>query len=153
MIFRKAKVKDAVEIYNLLDNESKKGKVLKRSLNEIYEKIRNFWICEKDGQVIGICSLEIIGWQDLGEIRSLVVNSKYRNKRIGEKLVLSALEEAKLLGIKKVFILTFIPEYFKKLGFKAISMKKLPHKVWSDCIDCVYFPNCKEEALIKDISK
>jgi amino-acid N-acetyltransferase len=91
--------------------------------------------------------LHAIGWQDLGEIKSLVVEKKFQNQKIGSSLVKKCLDEAKELGVKKVFALTFVPHFFKKLGFKEIEMKQLPTKIWSDCVNCVYFPNCKEKAV------
>ena len=51
----------------------------------------------------------------------------------------------------KKYVVTYVPEFFKKAGFRVIDKKKLPHKIWNECIRCVYFPNCKEVALIKEI--
>jgi len=58
------------------------------------------------------------------------------------------LSEAKQFGVKKVFVLTYIPEFFKKVGFKEIEKSQLPQKIWGDCIRCPKFPECDEIALI-----
>ncbi|MDD5067860.1 MAG: GNAT family N-acetyltransferase, partial [bacterium] len=58
-------------------------------------------------------------------------------------------EEAAILGVRNVFALTYVDKFFIRLGFRRIDKKTLPHKIWSDCMDCVYFPNCKEIAVIK----
>ena len=55
------------------------------------------------------------------------------------------------MGVKRIFVLTAIPEYFEKLGYRKIPKEKLPHKVWKDCLNCPYFPDCREEALIKEM--
>jgi len=147
-MIRKAKLTDAKAIYNLINFWAKENKLLERSLNYIYEHIRDFWVDEEKKKIVGCCSLVVVGWEDLAEIKSLAVDKKYQNKNIGTELVKNCLFEAKTLGIKKVFALTFIPEFFEKLGFKVIKREDLPHKIWSDCINCVHFPNCKEEAVI-----
>ncbi len=150
-MLRKAKIKDAKEIYNLLANFAKKGLLLVRPLNYIYENLRDFWIYEKNSRVIACCSLHIVGWQDLAEVKSLAVKDAYHKKGIGSKLVNQCLNEAKEIGIKKVFALTYAPEFFKKLGFKPTKKSSLPHKIWSECVNCPYFPDCKETALIKTL--
>lgn len=145
---RKAKLSDARKIHSLINTWSKAGKVLERSLNYVYENLRDFWIYEINGEPIGACALHIVGWQDLAEIKSLVVLKKFHGKGIGTKLVENCLNEAKKIGIKNVFALTFVPHFFKTLGFCEIDRKELPHKIWSDCVNCIYFPDCHEQAVI-----
>lgn len=145
---RKATITDAKEIYALIDSWSQEGKVLKRSLNYVYENIRDFWVYEVKNKIAGACALHVVGWQDLGEIKSLIVSKKIQGKGIGTKLVSQCLKEAKSLGIKNIFALTFVPLFFKTLGFREIDRKDLPHKIWSDCVDCIYFPDCQEKAVI-----
>jgi len=147
-MLRKAKLKDAEEIYSLINFWAKRKRVLERSLNYIYENIRDFWVYEKNKKIIGACALHIIGWQDLAEIKSLVVKKNHQNKGIGKQLVKACINEAKELGVKKIFVLTFIGDFFKKMGFKKIRKTRLPQKIWSECVNCVYFPECKEEAFI-----
>ena len=147
-MIRKARISDAPQIQSLITYWAKDRKVLGRSLNYIYDHIRDFWVFEKNKKIIGCCGLNIVGWKNLAEIKSLVVAKSYQHKGVGRDLVGKCIEEAKTLGVKNIFALTFAPTFFKKLRFKKISKKKLPHKIWSDCIDCVYFPDCKEEAVI-----
>jgi amino-acid N-acetyltransferase len=147
-MIRKAKITDTGAIHTLISSWAKKGKVLERPLNYIYENIRDFWVFEYNKKIIACCALHIIGWQDLGEVKSLVVSEKFQGQNIGTDLVEKCIEEAKSLGIRKVFALTFVPKFFKKIGFKEINMKKLPHKIWSDCVNCVCFPDCKEKAVV-----
>ena len=125
--------------------------MLGRSLSYIYEKIRDFWVYKDKNKVLACCSLNIVGWQDLAEIKSLAVDKKYHKRGLGRLLVNACLKEAKDIGIKKIFVLTYEPKFFKKMGFRPIGKEKLPHKIWSDCLNCVEFPDCREEALIKNI--
>ena len=147
---RKAKLNDADGIHQLVNSMAKKDLMLPRALSEIYENIRDFYICEIDGKLIG-CSALHITWIDLAEIRSVVVDCDYQGKGIGNKLVNQCLDEAKEIGLKKIFALTYVSGFFRKLGFTDISKEELPHKIWNDCIKCPKFPNCNEEALIKNI--
>ncbi len=147
---RKAKVKDAKEIYHLINEFAKKGIMLPRSLQSIYEHIRDFFVIEKDKKIIATCALCIFG-EDLGEIRSLAVRENYHKMGLGTKLVKVCIKEAKELGLKKIFTLTYQVEFFKKLGFKVVDKETLPQKIWKDCLYCPKFPNCDETALIYDL--
>ena len=146
MKIRPAIMHDAHEIQVLVNTYASKGQMLQLSINDIYEKIFEFLVCEKDGEVIGVAALHP-SWVDLAEIRSLVVNEKSQKKGIGLALVQAQLERAKNLGIPKVFTLTYSVDFFTKAGFKTIPMESLPKKIWTDCLKCVKFPECDETAM------
>jgi len=150
-MLRKANINDAEKIYSLISYWAKRKVVLERSLNYVYEHIRDYWVFIHKGAIVGTCSLHVVGWNELGEIKSLVVDKRYQKRGVGRALVNACIEEATKLKIKNVFALTFVPSFFKKCGFNKINKNKLPQKIWSDCINCVYFPHCKEEALILHI--
>ncbi|MCS7203312.1 MAG: N-acetyltransferase [Thermodesulfovibrio sp.] len=147
MKIRKALIKDVKTIHKLINDFAKKGEMLPRSLNEIYENLRDFYLVEENNEIKGVCALHIL-WEDLAEIRSLVVKKEDQNRGIGSLLVKKCLREAGILGVKSVFVLTYIPQFFKKLGFREIDKTKLPQKIWGDCIKCPKFPECDETALI-----
>ncbi len=145
----KAKISDVETIHALINDAAKKNQMLPRSLQSLYENIRSFFVCrDHNGKVLGCCALEI-AWKDMAEVRSLAVARRMRKHGIGAMLVEACLTEAKGLGIKKVFTLTYVPGFFKKQHFRVVDKKKLPHKIWSDCIHCPHFPDCDEVALIK----
>jgi len=147
---RKATLKDVKQIHGLLSHFAKKGELLARPLLALYEKIREFYVFERDQQVIGCVALEI-AWEDMAEIRSLAVKEEAQGQNIGRQLVNAALEDAHCLEIKKVFTLTYKPGFFKKFGFVEIDKKLLPHKIWTDCINCPHFPDCNEVCLMKEL--
>lgn len=150
MEIRKAKVQDVIPIYKLLEYFSAKEVLLPRSLAELYDNVRDFFVAEDEGEIIGCCSLHSC-WEDLGEIKSLALKEDWQSKGIAKNLVDLCLNDAPQLGLKRVFVLTYVPEFFKGLDFKEISKEKLPHKVWKECISCPKFPDCGEIALIRDI--
>jgi amino-acid N-acetyltransferase len=149
-MIRKARIKDIKQIQNLINSFAKKDLMLPRSLNELYENIRDFWVVAENQKIIGCCALHI-SWDDLAEIKSLAVAKGGQGKGIGKELVFACLDEAKKLGAKKVFVLTYKPDYFKRFGFKKVKHANLPHKIWAECINCCKFPNCQEIALVKQL--
>jgi amino-acid N-acetyltransferase len=151
LMVNKASLKDARDIHLLITKFAAEKWMLPRSLNYIYEHLRDFWVDRQESGLRGCCSLNIIGWQGLGEIKSLAVDTLHQNKGIGKSLVQACLDESKRLELKKVFALTYQPDFFKKCGFIEIDKQELPHKIWADCLNCPEFPNCKEIALIKEI--
>lgn len=147
---RKARIKDIKEIQKIINFFAQKDLMLARSLNELYENLRDFWVAEAKHKILGCCALHI-SWDDLVEIKSLAVRPEYHRKGLGYKLVSMCLKEAKLLQAKKVFVLTYKPEYFRQYGFRRIEHAKLPHKIWAECINCSKFPDCQETAMLKII--
>lgn len=144
---RKANTADIKEIHKLINEFAKEEAMLPRALNELYEGIRDFIVCEDEGIIQGVCALRIL-WEDLAEIRSLAVKNEYQKKGIGMVLLRKALKEADEMGIKRVFALTYQPDFFKKAGFRDINKNKLPQKIWGDCLKCHKFPDCDEHAVI-----
>ncbi len=145
-MIRKARISDARAIQGLIEGSASKGEMLHRSLSEIYDNIRDFYVFQGNRSLLGTCAVHIC-WEDLAEIRSLTVLEEERRKGIGSKLVKVCLGEAKQLGIRKVFALTYEPYFFQRFGFAIVDKATLPHKVWSDCLKCVKFPDCDEIAL------
>jgi len=150
MEIKKAKIENGVDIYNLINEAAKEYEVLPRALSYIYENIRDFWVVFEKDRVVGSVALHFV-WEDLAEIKSLVLDGSFKGNNVGNSLIQEALSEARSYDIKKVFVLTFIPEYFKRYGFKTIDKSELPHKIWAECINCPKFPNCNEEAMIKEL--
>ena len=155
-MIRNATMADVKAIHALLSHFAAQGKLLGRALSSLYDQLRDFKVfvipdpVDPDGLrelVVGSAALHVC-WENLAEIRSLAVAEGYHGQDIGTRLVRACLAEAELLGISKVFSLTYQPGFFKKLGFREIDKNELPHKVWSDCINCPKFPDCNEIALL-----
>ncbi|TYO98242.1 N-acetylglutamate synthase [Geothermobacter ehrlichii] len=147
---RKAVIADAKVIHGLLNHYAGEGLMLSASLAEVYEYIRSFYVFEQDGAVVGTVRLQIC-WEDLAEIRSLAVAEEAGGRGVGRSLVLACLDEARELGLRQVFALTYKPDFFARLGFVEIDKSRLPQKIWRDCIKCAKFPECDETAVSIDI--
>lgn len=145
-MIRKARIPDVKVIHKLLLIYAQQGLMLSRSLSDIYEALRDFYVIEEQGQVIGTVSLHIC-WEDLAEVRSLAVSPDHMRQGVGRLLVQSCIDEARQLGLKKLFALTYQPGFFSKMGFHLIEKSELPQKIWGDCIKCPKFPDCDETAM------
>ncbi len=143
---RKAQIEDVRQLQQLVNGFADRGVMLPRSLNDIYETLRDFVVASIDDEIVGCGALHVC-WEGLAEIRSLAVLEPHQSTGIGAALVAAMLEEAQDLGIAKVFALTYIPEFFQHLGFSRVSKRSLPHKIWKDCLACVKFPDCDETAV------
>lgn len=149
-MLRKAQIKDVKEIQKLLTFFANRGDMLSRSLSELYEAIRDFYIYEEEGRLLGTAALHIV-WEDLAEIRSVAVAEDAGRKGVGSQVVQACIDEAMTIGLKRVFCLTYKPDFFGKFGFRIVDKSELPHKVWGDCMKCVKFPDCDEIAMILDL--
>lgn len=149
-MLRKAEIQDVKAIQKLLTIYASRGEMLSRSLSELYESLRDFYVYEEEGVLLGTTALHIV-WEDLAEVRSVAVAENRTRSGIGRKLVQACIDEARQLGLKRIFCLTYRPDFFASLGFRLIDKSELPHKVWGDCIKCVKFPDCDENAMILDL--
>ncbi len=151
LIIRKALPADAPAIKTLINHFAEKRWMLPRSLSEIYDVIRNFWVVEKEGKIVGAAALNIC-WEDIAEIRSLAVAEEVQRQGWGDRLVEKCLSDAAALKIERVFTLTFVPKFFSRKGFIEVDKKELPLKIWRDCLNCPYFPDCREVAMTIKLS-
>jgi len=149
---RGARISDVPVIQEVINFYAKKGKMIPRSLSEICENIRGFFVYEEEGEILGVCNLKVF-WSNLGEICSLAVKEKAARKGIGSKLINRCLAEARRIEIKKIFALTYKPEFFQKKGFEIVDKSELPQKIWNDCVKCIKFPDCDEIAVIKNLDE
>jgi amino-acid N-acetyltransferase len=150
-MIRKATLSDVKGIQSLINQHADTGQMLPRTLNEIYEHLRDFHVYVEDGSIVGVCALHV-SWDGLAEIRSLAVRHDRVKRGIGRSLVRQCLAEAEMLQVERVFVLTYQNGFFRKLGFTEVDKKELPHKIWTDCLNCVKFPDCDESSLIINIT-
>ena len=143
----KARISDATRMHQLINYFADKDEMLARSLSEIYENIRDYFVVREGEQVIACAALHV-SWSDLAEIKSVAVAEDSQEQTIGTQLVATCLREAKELGVTTVFCLTYKPAFFEKFGFSKVDKMELPRKVWTECYRCPKFPNCDEVALV-----
>ncbi len=151
---RKARTDDAPEIFAIVARHAAREVMLERSIENIYDNLRDFFVVDMAGEeagVAGVCSLHIWG-PELAEIRSLAVVPSAAGAGIGRSLVEACMEEARAIGLKKVFALTYVTGFFEHVGFHVEDKAELPQKIWGDCARCAKFPVCDETAVAIEVA-
>ena len=147
-MIRPATIHDVPRIQGIINSHAELGKMLFRSLAQLYEGLRDLSVYELDREVVGCVGLSIL-WADLAEVRSLAVDEPYRGRGIGSRLVEYCVDEARRLQIRRLMTLTYEQRFFEKLGFEAVPKETLPLKVWSDCVRCPKRDGCDEIAMVR----
>ncbi|MFC1897477.1 N-acetyltransferase [Chloroflexota bacterium] len=146
-LVEKAKISDAPQMHKLINYFADRDEMLARSLSEIYENIRDYFVVRQGERIIACAALHV-SWLDLAEVKSVAVAEDSQKRGLGDQLVEACLMEAKELGIPTIFCLTYKPAFFEKCGFSQVDKMELPRKVWGECYLCPKFPDCDEVALI-----
>jgi amino-acid N-acetyltransferase len=149
-LVRPAAIGDVPTLHHLLEVYASKGNLLPRTMSELYRHLRDFFVVEIDGRVVACAALEIFT-EDLGEVRSLVVDEAHERRGLGRLLVERIVDEARAIGLKRLMALTYVPAFFHKLGFVTVPMDTLPEKVWSVCVKCYKYNACDETAVLREL--
>ena len=148
MVIRPAHVDDATRICEIVNHYAERSLMLHRSLESVYAGLREFFVAEDDaGLVIGCVAMEIY-WRDLAEIRSLAVAPEIQRSGAGKALIGACLDDAKRLGVTRVFAMTYENDYFRKLGFSEVALDSLPEKIWRECLEWYNQGHRHETAMI-----
>jgi amino-acid N-acetyltransferase len=148
MTLTKADLRDIPQMLALVAEEVKSGVILDRSADEIATNIRSYVLAKEEEKLVGYTALHIHSPR-LAEVRSLIVDEAFRGRSVGKQMVQFALKEARELGLEEVLVLTYLPQFFIKMGFEEIAKESIPeHKIWADCIKCIHFPVCNEVSLM-----
>ena len=151
-MIRPATIHDVPRMQAVIGSHAELGKMLFKSLSDLYEHLRDFAVYEDDGgNVVGCVGLAII-WADLAEVRSLAVDESARGRGIGTRLVEGCLDEARRLRIRRVMSLTYEKRFFDRLGFEVVDRESLPLKVWTDCVRCPKNDQCDEIAMVRTLA-
>jgi amino-acid N-acetyltransferase len=146
---RPARVGDVPAIYELIRTFADRKLMIRRSMGELYESIREFLVAVDDeNRVVGCVALHVF-WEDLAELKCLAVAEGAQGQGIGQRLVDACWEAARELEINSVFALTYAVEFFERCSYHQIDKAELPHKIWNECVRCPLFPSCSEVALIR----
>ena len=151
-MLRKARISDVEGIHRLVNSCAERGEMLPRSLAELYDNMRDYYVYENgDSGVGGAIALHIC-WENLAEIRSLCVVETLRRRGLGHELVTACIDEARQFGIEKLFVLTYRPGFFGRFGFEQVEKTDLSQKIWTDCVKCPKFPLCDEVAMVASLN-
>ena len=115
---RRARTADVTMIKSLVDGYA--GRVLlAKEIVTLYESVQEFLVAELDGEVVGCGALHVL-WADLGEIRTVAVHPRAVGRGVGHAIVAGLIDNARELGLARLFVLTFEKHFFGAHGFVEI---------------------------------
>jgi amino-acid N-acetyltransferase len=146
---RAARVSDVPGIYDQIRVFADQKLMIRRSMAELYESIREFIVAVDDeNRVVGCVALHVF-WADLAEIRCLAVAEHVQNSGVGRRLVDACWDAGRELEIRSIFALTQSGGFFERCGFQPVEKSELPSRIWHECVRCPSFPECKELAFMR----
>lgn len=146
---RSAKPEDIPGVQILLNHYADMGALLPRTKTDINDNLEHFKVIEYYDEIIACGSLEHFT-ETLAEIRSLMVNNNIKHAGLGRKIVENLLATARQRKVERVMALTYVPEFFHKLGFVTVDKDIFPEKIWGICVNCYKFDNCDEIAVLRE---
>lgn len=147
---RRARVADVLGMQRIINRFAERDAMLPRALHELYENLRDFFVIDEDGEIVG-CAAVHLNWANLAEVKSVAVDEHCHRKGYGRMLIEACIADARELGIARLFCLTYRPDFFGALGFQVVDRSTLPRKVWSECVRCPKFNNCTEIAMTMQV--
>jgi len=164
IVIQKAQIRDVEEILELVNGFAASNLMLPRGPQYLYENIRDFVIAsdknvpvysltenrEVMNLIVACGSLHVL-WEDIAEVRALAIHPDYQHLGLGSRIVEKMKEEARKIGIHRLFTFTMTEEFFKTLGFSKIKRKDLPPKVWGECSRCPKYFQCDEVGMALDL--
>ena len=147
---QKSAMRDLPNLLALINSYAAKGIMLPRTEFEISENIRDFSVAY-DGNLLVGCGALHFYTPTTAEVRSLAVLPALKQHGMGRAVVDALEAEARENDLEAIFAFTYVPPFFKKLGFKEVERGELPLKVWKDCLRCPKFNSCDEIAVLKQL--
>lgn len=145
---RKAQLRDIPALLTLINSYAADGVMLPRTEFEMSENIRDFTVIHAGTRLLGCGALHFYTPYS-AEIRSLAVLSEQKTQGIGRIVVEALEEEARENALYSLFAFTYVPGFFRKMGFDEVERGELPLKAWKDCLRCPKFQACDEIAMLK----
>jgi amino-acid N-acetyltransferase len=145
---RKARMSDVPALLELINGYAARGIMLPRTEFEISESVRDFSVALDGGRLLASGALHFYS-PTTGEIRSLAVEESAKTRGVGRQLMETLVNEAAEYSLDAIFAFTYVPEFFRKMGFEEVERGALPLKAWKDCLRCPKFQSCDEIAMIR----
>ena len=150
LTIRKAAMRDIHPLLALINDYAAKGVMLPRTEFELSENIRDFTLVHSGDRLVGCGALHFYT-PTSGEVRSLAVDPTLQTHGLGRMIVDKLEQEADENELHAMFAFTYVPGFFRKMGFRAVERGELPLKVWKDCLRCPKFQCCDEIAMVKPL--
>ena len=129
VVIRPARTSDVRAIRALVDTYTSDGRLLSKATVTLFEDVQEFLVADLDGDVVGCGALHVM-WEDLAEVRTLAVDPDHAGQGIGSVLLTALMDRARAVGVKRVFCLTFMVDFFAAHGFAEIDDTPVDHTVY-----------------------
>jgi len=143
---RSASAADLDSIEFIVNHWAQEGENLPRARSDLAQSLDEFVVAEVDGKITSCGSVHVYD-TGLAEIRSLGVAPGFEGRGQGSALVGVLVKRTEKMAIKRLFVLTRMPEFFMNLGFSPESKATMPEKVLKDCAMFVSQHASDERAL------
>ena len=141
-------MRDIHAVLRLINSYAANGIMLPRTEFDMSENIRDFSVVYSGDRLVGCGALHFYT-PTTAEVRSLAVDPNLKTQGIGRIIVEGLEREAAENQLHAIFAFTYVPQFFRKLGFYEIERGELPLKAWKDCLRCPKFQACDEIAMLK----
>ena len=132
-VVRRARTTDVRAIRSFIDLYADDRILLSKPTVTLYEDIQEFWVAQIGDTIAGCGALHVM-WEDLAEVRTLAVDPAWRGRAVGARILTELLGQARELGVRRVFCLTFEVEFFSRHGFRVIDGTPVPVHVYAELL-------------------
>ena len=99
----------------------------------LYEDVQEFTVAIEDGVVVGCGALHVL-WEDLAEVRTVAVVDKLKGQGVGHEILEAIINRARVIGVSRIFCLTFETAFFGRHGFEEIHGTPVDPDVYSELL-------------------
>ncbi len=132
---RRARTVDVRAVRRLVQPLAEARVLVAKEAVQYYEAVQDFRVASlgADGDVVGCGALHVM-WEDLGEIRTLAVDAAVAGRGVGGALLEALVEDARELGVSRLFCLTFETGFFGRHGFVPIEEQAVDPEVYAELL-------------------
>jgi amino-acid N-acetyltransferase len=131
---RRARTADVPGIVALVDSYAQERILLGKERVTLYEDVQEFQVAVGDGgRIVGCGALHVL-WEDLAEVRTLAAHPDVRGRGVGYAILDALVEQARDLGVSRLFCLTFEVKFFSRNGFGVIDGTPVLPEVYTELL-------------------
>ncbi|CAB4646781.1 unannotated protein [freshwater metagenome] len=130
---RPAKTQDIPGIRALIDTYTLGGRLLNKETVMLYEDVQEFTVAIENGVVVGCGALHVL-WEDLAEVRTVAVVDTLKGQGVGHQILEAIVDRARVIGVSRIFCLTFETAFFGRHGFEEIHGTPVDPDVYSELL-------------------
>ncbi|MBC9822320.1 amino-acid N-acetyltransferase [Terrabacter sp. MAHUQ-38] len=132
-VIRRARTADVRGIRALIAPLAERRVLVSKEAVTYFESLQEFRVAELDGRIVGCGALHVM-WEDLAEIRTLAVAPELLGSGLGGRLLEELVQDAREIGVQRLFCLTFETQFFTRHGFEAIEGQAVPMDVYAELL-------------------